>query len=500
MRSECARALIGVAFLAVLTGGVAEAQRPPKIPHPSLDSADPAVRRQIVGFRERLDTLLEKGARSAEARAALQTMGEVYLAYDLLDASEACFLAAEEGGGREFQTAYLLGYLNERRGDLEAAETWLEKAVDRQADSPAALVRLGKVLLARSKTAAAVPNFERAFAADGTCAAALYGLGEAARLDNRHGEAIERLSAALKLRPDLTQARYALGLSLRQLGRVDEARKQLEQLDLRRVSLSGDNWEGCQDPVLAEVRRKSTGFSIHLVRGADAYFRGDLETELVEYAAAVELEPDDPIAQKSLAAALLRNGTYEAAARHYREAIRLDPTDPVYRFDLAETLRQLGHLDEALDLYSSAVDLYPEFGRAHLVLAEIAIQQGRFEDALHHSEGMLAQQPEHQRARVQRALSLARLGHREEALLELGQLMDDYPPEDPEERLNLSSLLMLLGDLERAFRHFEAILESGAPDPLRARAQLRIGQIQRQRGAQGARADGREQPVERHDR
>ena len=55
-------------------------------------------------------------------------------------------------------------------------------------------------------------------------------------------------------------------------------------------------------------------------------------------------------------------------------------------------------------------------------------------------------------------------------------MLDDHPPSDPSERLRLAAMVMTLGDVQRALRHFLAIRELDVPAATKAQAHLMIGQ------------------------
>lgn len=62
---------------------------------------------------------------------------------------------------------------------------------------------------------------------------ALYNLGILSIQSNQHSKAVERFERLLMKHPENTKARFYYGLSLKEMGRLDDARRELEQVKLK---------------------------------------------------------------------------------------------------------------------------------------------------------------------------------------------------------------------------------------------------------------------------
>lgn len=454
------------------------------IPRLDLSRVDPAVREQLTDRRAELDALLAREPQPAELTAALADMGRLYLAYDYLLASVACLEAALERDAASFAASYLLGYAYDRLGKPDEAVAAFEKSVALAPRNAVALLRLANHLLAQRRLDRARPLFERAYQADGGCVGALYGLAEIAHQKRDDEAAVRYYRQALDQAPDAAQVRYSLGQALRRLGKREEAAAQLAQADWRQVSLGG--WLGCDDPLVAELAEITTGAPAHLLRGGLATFRGLPELELEEYRKAVAADPENARARVHLGMALLRQDDPRAAAEQYREAVRLAPTVASYRQDYGLVLEKLGDSSAAEEQFRAAADLDPRFKEARLKLAEISLKAGHLDDVVRHARAVTEVDPLHRQARTLLAMALVQLGARGEAAVELGRLLDDHPPENPAERLQLATLLATLGDLERAGRHFAAVRDLATDVQTRAVALTRLGQLAAARGDRAA--------------
>jgi tetratricopeptide (TPR) repeat protein len=91
-----------------------------------------------------------------------------------------------------------------------------------------ALVNAATVHLLGGDLEKARERFEAALAVDADVARAWNGLGVIAASQNRAEEAIGRWKEAVRLDPGDHQALFNLGLTLRRLGRADEARPYFE--------------------------------------------------------------------------------------------------------------------------------------------------------------------------------------------------------------------------------------------------------------------------------
>jgi tetratricopeptide (TPR) repeat protein len=70
----------------------------------------------------------------------------------------------------------------------------------------------------------------------------------------------------------------------------------------------------------------SPGMVDPMARGREAFDRKELQTAIVEFDAAVRLNPANSMARYWLGRALLEQGEYERAAQSFEEAVTLEPS------------------------------------------------------------------------------------------------------------------------------------------------------------------------------
>jgi len=79
-----------------------------------------------------------------------------------------------------------------------------------------------------------------------------------------------------------------------------------------------------------------------------------------EFKAAIELDPDDPVARHELAALLMDEADYRGAIAQLNEAVRLEPENYEAHLDLGICYAQKGFYAEAERCYGRARELNPD--------------------------------------------------------------------------------------------------------------------------------------------
>lgn len=156
-------------------------------------------------------------------------------------------------------------------------------------------------------------------------------------------------------RPDNPRARAWLGNALHDLGRDREA---LEQLT-------------------AAIRLDPRDATAHYNLGVVLASQGRTDEAIERNREAIRLKPEYPQAHSNLASALESRGDLDGAVRHYREAIRIDPRYVIGHYNLAVALRRQGRTAEAVGHLEEALRLKPEFPEARQLLDNLRSASGR---------------------------------------------------------------------------------------------------------------------------
>ena len=197
------------------------------------------------------------------------------------------------------------------------------------------------------------------------------------RLHNRDGlpqlldEAILHLSEAVRLSPNLTDARKNLAFALLAANRPAEAMGEFSQA-LR------------TEPEEADLL---FGMATALARCGDAQAAVDY------YNRVLAQDADYAEAQHGLALALLNQGQADAAARHLEQALRINPAMADAHYDLGGILANRGELEMAAGHYRAAIELQPSHARALNNLGVVLGSLGATEDAIRFFQEAIRQDP-----------------------------------------------------------------------------------------------------------
>jgi predicted O-linked N-acetylglucosamine transferase (SPINDLY family) len=179
---------------------------------------------------------------------------------------------------------------------------------------------------------------------------------------------------ALKLAPDLADAHYNLGNTLRAQGRLEGAAQSYQRaLALRPAYLQAS----CNLGIALQDQGRADE--------AEAMFRRTLE-----------LKPDHVEAYSNLGNALKEQSRLLEAETCYRHALELDPSLAEVHNNLGILLQDMGVLDAAAASYRKALELKPDYFKAHSNLLFLlnydpkVSQQDAFEEAQRYGANVAA--------------------------------------------------------------------------------------------------------------
>ena len=279
-------------------------------------------------------------------------------------------------------------------------------------------------------------------------------VGTSLNLDDKRAleGAIGQFNDALRLKPDLVQARSNIGSALLALGRLPDARDAFAEA----VRMKPDDAEvrgnlgvalsrlGQPIQATAELRESirldPTRGAPHATLGETFLAAGDLDGAIAEYREAVQLDPSNVDAHKGLGAALGRQGHADEAITEYQLALQLQPRDPGANANLGIALLRSGRAREAAEQFQAAIAIDPALMRAHYGLASALEAQDRHEEAVVEFRRTLALQPDLAEGHNQLGVALAELGRSQEAIAEFREAIR-LQPDSASARANLAKAL-----------------------------------------------------------
>jgi tetratricopeptide (TPR) repeat protein len=282
-------------------------------------------------------------------------------------------------------------------------------------------------------------------------------LGAVLFFQGAYSEAVPELKAALKLRPGLSKMQALLGIGEKRIGKIAEARRDLEkafpnvsepkirsQTGMELIELyssTGDLEKAAA--VVGTLRKLEPTDGTILYTAYRVY--SDLADESLLSLSVVD--PNSARMHQAMAHELAKRGNTAGAIENYRSALKLDPQLPGIDFELAEMLSTLGTpagSQEAESEYKAALLANPRDEQSERRLGDIALQANDLQKAEDY---------------YSRALELQ--------------------PYDPDANVGLAKVFMSQNDPQKAEVLLRHALEL---DPTNATAHYRLGTVYRQTG------------------
>ncbi|RME74176.1 MAG: tetratricopeptide repeat protein [Planctomycetota bacterium] len=251
-----------------------------------------------------------------EGRLAIDRQGALALVHRVE-------LEIERGGGDEALLDTARGVLARLLDDRAAAQAWLRRALEADAEFAPAYTQLGRLALEEGK-------FE---------------------------DAVGQLRKAIGLDASAWDARQALGIALHRLGRDDEAVEQLRQAmdNDTRIARDPETLLALGEALLANER---------------------YEQAIEPLTRALQRNPDLVAAHRGLGMATFRLGRYREAIGHLTEAFRRTRDISSY-FDLGVLYQTVGDYRRAAQIFNEVIANAPRFAQAYFRLATVLVLGGQ---------------------------------------------------------------------------------------------------------------------------
>jgi len=107
-----------------------------------------------------------------------------------------------------------------------------------------------------------------------------------------------------------------------------------------------------------------------------------VDEAITHFRKALEIQPDNVLAQSDLAVALFQKGQVSEAFDHFRKALALRPTDPLMHYNFGYALLGCGQVNEAAAQFQKAVELQPDYAQDLRSLGNAALHRGQVDEAI----------------------------------------------------------------------------------------------------------------------
>lgn len=214
------------------------------------------------------------------------------------------------------------------------------------------------------------------------------------------------LDRALLLAPRSVDALYSRGITLIQLGHIDEG---LKDCDAALALYPGCTFalvnrgmgyflKGEHTKALAEINKAikldSSQSGFYTNRGSVHVAMGQAEKALQDYNQAINLDPMAAEAYCARANLLRDHGAVREALQDYEKALSLSPKNAQYHFNQALACLKMNEMDASMTALNKAIEHNPKFAEAYYNRALILAMNGRYADALQDCGKALALLPE----------------------------------------------------------------------------------------------------------
>jgi tetratricopeptide (TPR) repeat protein len=437
----------GGLFLALLIGmllvGEGVAQTLPVVPAIDWERFEPEVRAQVEAA--------ERAVRQApQDPVASGRLGMVLQAYQQFDLAVPCYERSRHLAPKEFRWAYLLGVVRAALGDEKGAATAMREALELDATSLVAQLRLADSLFGAGQWEESVTLYQRLTQQSPPLAQAYYGLGRVATARRDLAAAAGHYRRAIDLFPAYGAALYALGIVTRQMGQSAEAVEWLtlaQRFQRSRPSLA--------DPELGEVAGLNLGAQQHLRRGIAHEAAGRLADSVEEHERSLALNPGLVQAHLNLISIYGRLGEAEKAEGHYRAALAVQSNLPELHYNYGVLLVSLDRIGEAKAAFLRALELEPTYAEAHHNYAVLIEREGRLEEAATHYREAIESRPGYRSAHFLLGRILVNLGRPREAIPEFERSLEPEDAETATYAYALGATYARLGERDRAIHYLE---------------------------------------------
>lgn len=403
---------------------------------------------------------------------------------------------------------HMLGYLAERQGRLDQAETAYSQALKLSARRSSSIARLGIVYGKRGKHAECIATLEtlqdgvasdpealfflcRAYLEKGNRARALEIAGMIERWEEKdpgavlsvgrllaskdlYEQAVPILRKTVQRMPESAEAHYCLAFALVKMRKYGEASTYLDTahtldptatkiLLLQALVFLDDR----QLPKAKDFIRKA-----QTLKPDDkfaAYLWGRVLIEEGAYKEAIKLIGDliasgfeDPNAHLSLVMAFRKNGELQKALNHALKMTQLFPNNPSAHLRAGLELEFLGEYQQAEQFLSNAITLSPTdpeiLTAARFALATISIKEGKDAEAARLLEEVIRANPKDVQARVELA-DLRNKSGQDEAAIKILQEALAFDAQNKRAHFLLAKVLTKLGRTAEAEQHFKTFQE-----------------------------------------
>jgi len=185
---------------------------------------------------------------------------------------------------------------------------------------------------------------------------------------------------------------------------------------------------------------------------------GDVDEAVIQCQEAVQINPNDAMAQINLGDGLVQMGKVDEAILHYQKALEISPTLAKACYDLGIALFQKGNVDNAIVYYQKALAIRPDYTEARNNLGVALLRNGKVDEAIAQYQKAIQINPDYAEAHINFGIALLQKGNVDEAITQYQKALQ-INPDYAEAHVNLGNALFKKGNVDEAMAHYQMALK-----------------------------------------
>lgn len=266
---------------------------------------------------------------------------------------------------------------------------------------------------------------------------ALHFLGVLAYQLEEHDTAIELISKAVRINPNLAEAHYNLGKVFEAQGKIDEAVDSYR----RTIAINPGVGEAHYNLAIAFANM------------------GKLDEAVASYRRAIAINPKDADAYYNMGNALRDQKKLDEAITAYQYALRINPQYAKVHNNLGIIFKTQGRLDEAITCYERAIAIDANYADAHYNLANALDDLEDLNSAIACYQRALAINPNHAEAHNNLGNAFGKQGKLDEAIVHYQRAAELDPANSSSAHNNLGNTFGRQDKLDEAIVHYQRAAE-----------------------------------------
>ena len=194
------------------------------------------------------------------------------------------------------------------------------------------------------------------------------------------------------------------------------------------------------------------------INGACHQALGDLDSAVISYKKAIEINSDYSKAHYNLAGTLYELGKFNESIKSYELSLSIDPDYAEAHNNLGNVFKDIGWLDESIISYKKAISIQPEYFEANYSLATVFQELEEFDNMINYLEKAASINPDLAEVHNKIGIGLKQVGRFEDSVESFKRALG-INPDYSDAYNNLGNVFMELENIESALNSYHQALK-----------------------------------------